>query len=373
MPQSLYATQILCRLPELGPATYWKLIDAFGTAREALHAPTAALHRFLKTPTLTALKNWQLDPENHPVTLLVEQDLHWLKSHPQAKIISHQHNDYPPLLREIDRPPALLYLLGDSQALSFPNLAIVGSRQPTQGGFDNARQFASFLAQHGFSICSGLALGIDTAAHQGALASHGKTVAVLGCGLANVYPASNRLLAENIIAGGGVIVSEFPPETRPHASHFPRRNRIISGLSLATLVVEAAIKSGSLITARLAMEQNREVFAIPGSIHNPLARGCHRLIKEGAHLVETAADIVSQLGGLLNDQQFLPQQALDPRLVLLGEKAEILLEVIGFDPVDSELIAQRTGWSIGDIAAELIQLELTGLIESTTQGYTRTR
>ncbi|GIX31664.1 MAG: DNA processing protein DprA [Porticoccaceae bacterium] len=205
---------------------------------------------------------------------------------------------YPSLLREIPDPPPWLFVRGRPEALSLPQIAIVGSRRASRFGLAQAERFAAQLAAGGFAITSGLAVGIDAAAHRGALRT-GVTVAVLGSGLARIYPRQHRELAEEIVAGGGALVAELPPEAPPLPHHFPRRNRILSGLALGVLVVEAAAQSGSLITARHALEQGREVFAVPGSLHNPLSRGCHRLIREGAVLVECAADLVAELGGLL--------------------------------------------------------------------------
>ncbi len=213
-------------------------------------------------------------------------------------IVSWHEARYPPLLREISAPPPLLFIRGNVDVLSLPQLSIVGSRNSTPTGCETAYRFASHLARSGFCITSGLALGIDTAAHQGALQVSGLTIAIFGTGPDIIYPQSNTTLA-NDIAVDGALVSEFAPGCAPRRSQFPRRNRIISGLSLGTLVVEAGLRSGALITARNAAEQGREVFAIPGSIHNPVARGCHRLIRSGAKLVETADDILEELGGML--------------------------------------------------------------------------
>ncbi|CAG0910748.1 unnamed protein product, partial [Cyprideis torosa] len=228
----------------------------------------------------------------------IAADLNWL-SHDKHYILPITSEQYPSLLRAIDDPPPLIYVVGDPNLLSYPQLAVVGSRNATRAGIANAEAFSLHLASAGLGITSGLALGIDTAAHRGALKADGITLAVAGTGLDGVYPARNRSLAEEI-ARTGALISEFPIGTRPSPENFPRRNRIISGLSLGTLVIEAAAKSGSLITARLASEQGREVFAIPGSIHNPLARGCHQLIRQGAKLVETGDDILEELAAILN-------------------------------------------------------------------------
>ena len=227
----------------------------------------------------------------------VEKDLTWFASN-NCYIIPKNSRDYPSQLNEIHGAPAILFVRGNVARLSDFQIDIVGSRHPTSVGINTAMQFARHFSCLGITVTSGLALGIDGAAHKGALLGKGSTVAVLGHGLDRIYPSSHQILAEEILERGGTLVSEFPPGISPAPSHFPRRNRIISGLTLGTLVVEAALKSGSLITAQLALEQGREVFAIPGSIHNPLARGCHALIREGAKLVETASDVLEELQGL---------------------------------------------------------------------------
>ena len=374
MQDSLQASLILQRLSDFGPATYWRLRDAFGDPANVLMQSPDKLQSFLKPAAAEALLDYQRQRHNSQVGRCLARDLAWLNEHPEVTLLTLDDTHYPGLLREIRRPPPLLFVLGDPACLSLPQVAIVGSRNPTPGGNDNAHQFARFLAGAGFTITSGLALGVDGAAHRGALAAQGKTIAVLGTGIDRVYPARHRQLAQDIIAAGGALVSEFPLDTRSNASNFPQRNRIISGLSCGTLVVEAAVQSGSLITARLALEQNREVFAIPGSIHNPLARGCHKLIRDGAKLVETGQDIVEELGALLGFQQAeldytqsvtaVSQMQLDP--------AEArLLDAMGYDPVDVDTLAQRTTLDVGLIAAQLIGLELKGVVSNTPIGYVR--
>jgi DNA processing protein len=255
-------------------------------------------------------------------------------------------------------PPLLLYVQGDLTMLSRPALAIVGSRNPTPQGRDNARNFAKALGELGYVIVSGLARGIDGAAHQGALEASSGTVAVVGTGLDQVYPPSHQELAQRI-AHNGALVSEFAPGTPGLPEHFPLRNRIIAGLTQGTLVVEAALQSGSLITARLALEGGREVFAIPGSIHSPQSKGCHRLIKQGAKLVESAADIVEELGGArrgaaspATELEAAPDNA-DPRFAAL-------LQALGHDPVTLDALMARTGCSASELSALLLELELRG-------------
>lgn len=276
--------------------------------------------------------------------------------------------DYPELLAEIPGPPLLLYVSGDPDALHLPSLAIVGSRNPSRSGIENALRFARHLGGSGFCIVSGLAQGIDAAAHEGALEAAGRTVAFLGHGIDRVYPAANHKLAHRIAKGGGALVSEYPLGSPPRREHFPARNRLISGLCCGTLVVEAARRSGSLITARLASEQGREVFAIPGSIHNPLARGCHRLIREGAKLVESAADIVDELGPIAGHLMQNAAEESGQAPAIEDPDYRKLLDVVGFDPVTADIIAERSGLTIGQVSSILLILELEGIIEAHSGG-----
>jgi DNA processing protein len=288
-------------------------------------------------------------------------------------ILTPASPDYPPLLKEIPGPPDCLYVDGQVDALHLPALAIVGSRNPTRQGRQTAYEFARHLGRSGFCIVSGLAQGIDTAAHEGALDGGGQTVAFLGHGVDTVYPASNRSLAARII-GSGALCSEFPLGASPRREHFPQRNRLISGLSLGTIVVEAARKSGSLITARLASEQGREVFAIPGSIHNPLSRGCHQLIRQGAKLVESAADIVDELGMLVDHIATAPgaPAAAEPGPSDDDPQYGALLEAMGFDPASTDELAARSGLTIDEVSSMLLILELEGKIEAQAGGrYSR--
>jgi DNA processing protein len=276
---------------------------------------------------------------------------------------------FPELLTGIAGPPAQLYVVGDPEILHLPALAIVGSRNPTSGGARNAFEFARHLGSTGFCIVSGLAQGIDAAAHRGALAAGSPTIAFLGHGIDRVYPACNRDLAHEV-ARHGALVSEFPLGTAPNRALFPQRNRLISGISLGTLVVEAARRSGSLITARLAAEQGREVFAIPGSIHNPLSRGCHQLIRQGAKLVEAAEDIVSELATLAGH---LLEEMAAPTLptvksVDADEEYVKLLNTLGHDPVTIDELVERSGLTIDQVSSMLLILELEGKIEKLSGG-----
>ncbi len=281
-------------------------------------------------------------------------------------------NAYPQLLAGISDPPAQLYVDGDPEILHLPALALVGSRNPTTGGAQNAFEFARHLGATGFCIVSGLAQGIDAAAHRGALAAGAPTVAFLGHGIDRVYPAGNRELARDI-ARHGALVSEFPLGTAPNRALFPQRNRLISGLSLGTIVVEAARRSGSLITARLAAEQGREVFAIPGSIHNPLSRGCHQLIREGAKLVEAADDILTELAPLAGHLlQTIDESAASDRLPAVEKDTDAeyvkLLQAIGHDPVSADELVERSGLTIDQVSSMLLILELEGKIEKQSGG-----
>jgi DNA processing protein len=276
---------------------------------------------------------------------------------------------YPELLARIAGPPAQLYVNGDPEIMHLPALAIVGSRNPTTGGAQTAFEFARHLGATGFCIVSGLAQGIDAAAHRGALSAGAPTIAFLGHGIDRVYPAANRDLARDI-ARRGALVSEFPLGTAPGRALFPQRNRLISGLCLGTLVVEAARHSGSLITARLAAEQGREVFAIPGSIHNPLSRGCHQLIRQGAKLVEAADDILSELAPLAGHMLQTVDQSTgsDPSPVEVDAEYVKLLEAIGHDPVNADELVARSGLTIEQVSSMLLILELEGKIEKLSGG-----
>ncbi len=302
----------------------------------------------------------------------VDRDLQWAENRDCA-IITQEDLRYPKLLKETDGAPPLLFVRGNIHLLAKPQIAMVGSRNPTPMGHETAFKFAEHFSQLGMTITSGLALGIDGAAHKGALLGKGKTVAVMGHGLDTVYPASHRDLAHQIAEEGGVLVSEFSVGVSAHPSHFPRRNRIISGLSIGTLVVEAALNSGSLITAKLALEQGREVFAVPGSIHSPLAKGCHTLIRQGAKLVETAEDVLEELGALV--QYMIPaneKHSLKGRTVLdLEQSYEDLLVDVGYDCTPIDVVVSRSGLTPKKVSSMLLELELKGLVVSVPGGYAR--
>ena len=273
---------------------------------------------------------------------------------------------YPPQLARLDAAPALLYVYGDPVLLHARQLAVVGARDPTPGGRHDAREFARALASAGLIITSGLARGIDAAAHEGALAAAGRTLAALGSGLDVLYPPEHRDLAERMLARGGALVSEFPPGSAPRRAHFPRRNRLIGALSCGTLVIEAAIHSGSLITARWAARLGRRVFAVPGSIHNPLSRGCHALLRAGARLVESPADVLAGLDLPYVNQSPAPSgvapESGATRPPALDKDFEILLDALGFEPLSIDALADRTGLPSPNLASMLLILELEGRI-----------
>ncbi|MGD9153609.1 MAG: DNA-processing protein DprA [Gammaproteobacteria bacterium] len=304
---------------------------------------------------------------------LVEDELRWAEAanHHIVTLVDH---DYPELLRNINAPPIVLFVHGRLECLKKPQLAMVGSRNPTPVGKEIAFQFAQYLAAAGLVITSGLAMGVDAASHAGALQT-GSTIAVVGTGIDQIYPARNRGLAERIIEQGAV-VSEFPLYVQAKRNHFPRRNRIISGLSMGTLVVEAAKRSGSLITARCAGEQGREVFAIPGSIHNPLSRGCHKLIREGAKLVEKAQDILEELElytKIVNRNSFEQCELVtNEKQEVLDEDRRKLLFSIGFETTAVDTLISRTGFTSREISSMLLMLELEGYVKQVPGGYVAT-
>lgn len=285
--------------------------------------------------------------------------LAWLSGGENRGAVAVGEADYPPLLLQTADPPLMLYVEGDCTKLSQRSIAVVGSRHATPQGEANAQAFAAALSQQNWVVVSGLALGIDAAAHEGALNGPAGTVAVVGTGLDQIYPSRNKALARRVVMQG-LMVSEYPPGTPALPAHFPQRNRIIAGLSLGTLVVEAALQSGSLITARLASEAGREVFAIPGSIHSPQAKGCHALLKQGAKLVESAEDILEELRGSGPRQAALPLEASNASSS--DPPADPLLAALGHDPMSLDALLGRTGWPVAELSARLLTLELDGLV-----------
>ncbi|MBL0162666.1 MAG: DNA-protecting protein DprA [Xanthomonadales bacterium] len=368
---------ILLRTPGLGPAALRKLVSDRGNAEQALqHLRSGKTGSDLGAET----RRWLDAPDR----MQIDSDLAWLTA-PNHCLLGWDDPDYPSLLREIPGAPAALFVAGDPALLWMPQIAIVGSRSASEAGLAITRRFARALAGAGFAITSGMADGIDAAAHRSALDSHGRTLAVLGTGPDLVYPRKHRGLAAEI-AASGALISEFPPGTPGKAEHFPRRNRIISGLALGTLVVEASLKSGSLITARYATEQGREVFAIPGSINSPLARGCHQLIRDGARLTETVDEIIDELSGLaaaLGDRlrarlQTGPSPGLDypppaPESCRQHDADYVrLLDALGHEEADLDTLAERTGLDAGALSSMLLLLELEGEVIGARGGrYTR--
>ncbi len=362
----LTASLTLARAPGFHAGLAGPLLQQFDSVAALVSSPAASLRA-------AGVDSKLIDYLQSPPTHEIENELRWLEQ-PDRHFIVWRSEHYPRLLAELSDAPFALYVHGDADLLSMPQLAMVGARNPTPTGSETAHSFAAHLARCGLTITSGLAVGIDTASHRGALAAQGRTLAICGTGLDVLYPRSNAALADQI-AAQGALVSEFPLGTPPHKHNFPRRNRIISGLSLGTLVVEAAVQSGSLITARLASEQGREVFAIPGSIHNPLARGCHRLIRQGAKLVEAADDIFDELrplARLLQMPAFLPREESPRRKPEISDDSgppldkeyEILLDALGFEPAGVDLLVVRTGLRADEVASMLLILELEGHVLS---------
>ncbi|RMF97393.1 MAG: DNA-protecting protein DprA [Gammaproteobacteria bacterium] len=345
-----------------------RLLPVFGDPAAILAARPAQLAA-LGLPEAAAGRCGQVSAR------LLERSLRWLEQ-PGHALLRWDENDYPPLLREIPDPPVLLFLRGRRDSLTEPQLAIVGSRAATPAGRDDARQFARAFVAAGLTITSGLARGIDTAAHEAALAAGGQTIAVCGTGLDRIYPAANARLADSI-AAGGTLLSEHPPGTPALAAHFPRRNRLISGLALGVLVVEAGWRSGALITARLAAEQGREVFALPGSIHNPLSRGCHRLIRNGAKLVENISDIAEELGPLLGSHRNAIQQNIAGDLATadaaLDDGLRGLLEQLGWEPASIDQLVARSGLTAAEVSSMLMILELAGRVRPLPGGLYQQR
>jgi len=352
----------LYHTPGVGSVAFHHLLEVIPNLEGLQEAGSGLLGRLgLPQATIKALQQ--------PEQAAIMRDLEWHEK-PGNRILCCNEPDYPLLLSQLPDPPPLLYVCGNVQVLNEPQLAMVGSRNPSASGQQTARDFSRHLSAAGLAITSGLALGIDAASHQGALDAGGSTIAVMGTGLDRVYPARHRDLAREISVHG-VLVSEFPVGTPPRAENFPRRNRIISGLSLGTLVIEAALRSGSLISARCAGEQGREVFAIPGSIHNPLARGCHHLIRQGAKLVETAQDVIDELGPLAGACAG-PEQDLATRTGAkqpqLDAEYTQLLDYIGFDSASVDQLVTTSGLTPAEVSSMLLQLEMQGFIASSSGG-----
>lgn len=353
--QHLYCWLLLENVPGLQKRVIFKLL-ARHSIEQLVRLPTEQL-------LIYRLKEKQINALHNPDLALIAQSLNWVTSGPDKHIICFDSPYYPKQLKEISSPPLLLYLQGDLSLLTEPQIALVGSRKCTPYGQQKAYQFAGLLSEAGLTITSGLAIGVDGIAHQGALDKKGKTIAVLGTGLNNIYPKRHQRLAQTIIEKG-LLVSEFRPNTPPLPSNFPRRNRIISGLSLGVLVIEASKRSGSLITARYALEQNREVFALPGSIDNPEACGCHHLIQQGAKLIVNSDDICEEFSHLKLSKK---SEYCDPPLITNDNHP--LLKYIDFHLTTLEQLLERSGLDLVNLQNQLIELEITGSITVTAQGY----
>jgi DNA processing protein len=350
-PFELRRLCLAARAPGLTAEQFACIVAASPDLALLEHPDAATLARLDLT---TGMAQWLRAPD----AARIDADLRWLEA-TGCTLLAATDARYPAALLRARGAPAVLFVLGDVAALSEPQIGMVGSRNPTAGGRATAREFAAFFARAGLTITSGLALGIDAACHEGALSAGGLTVAVLGHGLDDLYPAQHKALAARV-AAGGALVSEFPPGVPPLREHFPRRNRIIAGLSLGTLVVEAARESGSLITARLAGDAGREVFAIPGSIHNPLVRGCHQLIRQGAKLVEFPEDVLGELKISLADQLLAAPASGSQKKSLLDKEYKILLDALAFEPASVDSLIERTGMNSESIASMLLILELDG-------------
>jgi len=359
-PQDLTSWLNLTLPPGIGPRTRQQLLRAFGQPKAVF---TAGLSAVAGVVGIKAAQSLFDGLQNTAQQTLLAQTLAWFRV-AGHHIVTLADAEYPQRLLESNDPPCLLYVIGDPRYLNLPAIGVVGSRNATPQGIENALAFSRALADAGFTIISGLALGIDAAAHEGALRSDtaSGTLAIIGTGIDRVYPASNRKLA-HLITGKGCIISEFPLGTAATASNFPRRNRLIAGLSQACLVVEAAPASGSLITARLAGELGRDLFAIPGSIHAPQYKGCHALIKQGAKLVECAQDILEELSPRHANPATSPSTADAPR-----PEHRVLLQAIGHDPCTLDQIINRSGLTADVVLAMLTELSLDGSVTNLPGG-----
>lgn len=376
---SLRSWLALSHVNKLGPVRIHSLLEVFETPSAIFDAGRSGWQE-------AGLSEKMMQNLSAPDWDKVDADLKWAEQE-NASIITLDDARYPSMLKNIPDAPPILYTLGQAEILKLPQLAIVGSRNPTHSGKDIAHDFAAYLTSMGMTVTSGMAMGIDAASHQGALdtmekgiSGHGFTVAVTGTGLDRVYPAKNRDIAHKI-AENGVLVSEYAPGTPPLPGNFPRRNRIISGLSMGVLVVEAALQSGSLITARLATEQDREVFAVPGSIHHPLAKGCHALIRDGAKLVETAKHILEELGGFaeisenpeikegLNESKLISGQEEGKFFNEADDEYKQVLKCIDFEPTSVDKVVERSGLTADAVCSMLLVLELQGYVTALSGGY----
>ncbi len=344
----------LLETPGIGRERAAKLLAAFGSPQGVFKANPSALTAVVGP---VAAQQLQQEPDEYPARLAAA--LAWWRERPHHHVFSVAESIYPSALLNSADPPLLLYASGRLELLQSANaLAVVGSRHPSAQGKDNAREFGRYLSQAGWTVVSGMALGIDGAAHEGALEGSGSTIAVVGTGLNEAYPRRHQGLAKRI-AEHGLLLSEFAPGTPPLPANFPSRNRIIAGLTRGTLVVEAALQSGSLITARLALESGRDVFAVPGSIHSPQSKGCHALLKQGAKLVECGQDILDEFGAMAP-----PLAHADTPDVAgaVSEPRNALLDALGHDPTSFDALSERTGWPAHELHAKLLEMELQNLV-----------
>jgi DNA processing protein len=377
MTSSLDADTLLILLAAGGAAgPRRRLLDSHAT-------PAAAMAAGLRDWRSHGLDERQCQAMQHPEPEAFARSQAWL-AQPEHHLLGWQDPDYPALLRRITSPPLVLFVAGDPASLWHPAVAVVGSRTPSAGGRDNAHDFAHALATSGLAVTSGLAAGVDTAAHEGAIAANGLTVAVLGTGPDVPYPRANTGLVRRIIDRHGAIVSEHPPGTQPKREYFPARNRLLAGLTLGTLVIEAAERSGALITARLAADCGRDVFAVPGSIHNPLARGCHRLIRDGAGLVESADEVIAALGPLASElANALRGRLATPISIETGPSPpgarpddpdyQCLWQALGHDPTGMDRLVARSGLTAAKLSSMLLLMELEGRVAVEHGRYSRKR
>ncbi len=352
---ALYLTLEKC--PGIGPIGFKKILQANDNQISQLFNASSdqLITQGFSQKQINALKQ--------PSQAFIDNAFDWLESDSSHHLLTLNDANYPELLKEIKDAPPILYGLGNIELINSPQIAMVGSRNCTPGGKSTSHDFAHFLSKSGLTITSGMALGIDKHAHQGALDAKGNTIAVIATGIDRIYPSKNKTLAYQI-AEKGLILSEFPLGTIPNSKNFPKRNRVISGLSVATLVVEATRKSGSLITAGYCMDQGREVFAIPGSIHNPQVKGCHHLIRQGAKLVDQASDIIEDIASLLGFIAQQPDIQLSQKTSQLDDEYMQLLDNIGYDPVSIDTLVQRCGLTIEQLSSMLLILELNDHIQS---------
>jgi DNA processing protein len=360
---------LLAQLPKVGAVHCKQLFDAGYSATTLIHTPELWQSLNFSPASIELLQ--ALGSGKGVLAQLKQQMQRWRET-PQNYLISLGDPNYPSLLYELPDPPPFLCVRGNLEALHLPQIALVGSRKASRSGVLHAARLAGDLSRAGLVITSGLAYGIDAAAHQAAVQLHRSTLAVMGTGLDRIYPASHRLLAGQILEAGGAWISEHVPGTKPLAHHFPRRNRLISGLSVGVIVVEAALKSGSLITARTALEQSREVFALPGAPDHIQAQGCHQLIRNGATLVTEAAHVVEHLAPLLGHMANIQSAPSDKatKAALSGEQA-VLLKAIDYTPCPLDLLSARLNKSVAELSVALLELEIEGLIEAVGDAYRR--